>query len=373
MVAPRHLAAEWDNVGLLIGDAQAVLPPAGRAAAKSSRAEGRLLLCIDLTEEVLAEAQAAKAGMVMAYHPPIFKPIARVTAGEAPVVYAAARLGLAVYSVHTAFDAVPGGVNDVLADLLGMTDRRPLEPIQRQGQCKIVAFLPPDDLSRVAEAAFSAGAGRIGRYYDCAFFSHGIGAFCGGLGSHPSVGAVGRHEVTEEMRLEIVAPRSAAAAVCRAVRAVHSYEEPAIDVYPLLDVPAGCGLGRIGRLRRPASASALIARIKKATGQKRLLVAPATGPGAKKAEPVTTAACCAGSCGKLFREAVDGGAKLYLTGEMRHHEALAAAGAGMTVVCLGHSNSERIALQSLALHLRRAAPKLDVVVSRRDRDPFEIV
>jgi putative NIF3 family GTP cyclohydrolase 1 type 2 len=172
--------------------------------------------------------------------------------------------------------------------------------------------------------------------------------------------------------------------VCQAVRAVHSYEEPAIDVYPLEDYPAGCGIGRVGRLARPASAAAVIARVKKALGLERLWVACGTpalgcvsggsaGPGHSRGRLCHIAACCAGSCGSLAGVAAVAGAQLYLTGEMRHHDALSAAAAGMTVVCVGHSNSERPALQRLAARLSLLRPKLDVVLSKQDKDPLEIV
>ncbi len=350
-VAPPALAEEGDNVGLILGDASADVRS--------------IMLCVDLTAPVLKEAAASQ--MVMAYHPPIYKPVSRLTAGASPVLYQALRQGLAVYSVHTALDAAPGGTNDVLVAMLGVESPRPLESTVRQGQCKIVVFVPPEDLSRVADAAFSAGAGRIGNYHDCAFFVHGIGAFCGGPGSHPTLGKPGQHEVNEEMRLEVVAPRGAAGAVCGAIRGAHSYEEPAIDVYPLEDFPDGAGRGRVGKLARPASPAALVAKLKKAAGVRSVLVAPAAGKAA-----VSTVAFAAGSCGSLYKAALAAGAQLYVTGEMRHHDALAASAAGMTVVCLGHSNSERPALASLADRLRALLPKLKVTLSKADRDPFVI-
>lgn len=350
-IAPPQLAQRDDNVGLVLGDASADV----RA----------LMLCVDMTAPVLKEAAGVQ--MLMAYHPPIYKPVSRVTATAAPVLYDALRRGLAVYSVHSAFDCAPGGANDVLAQAAGVSSARPLEPSQGPGQCKIVVFAPPEDLSRIADAAFSAGAGRIGNYHDCAFFVHGIGAFCGGPGSHPTLGKPGRHEVNEEMRLEVISPLACAAAVCAAMRDAHSYEEPAIDVYPLADLPEGCGLGRIGRLAKPMSVAAVIARVKKAAGARNVQVAS----GAAKVA-VTTVACAAGSCGSLYKAALAGGAQLYITGEMRHHDALAASAAGMTVVCLGHSNSERPALASLAQRLKALLPKLKVTLSKADRDPFVV-
>ncbi|MHC4985590.1 MAG: Nif3-like dinuclear metal center hexameric protein [Planctomycetota bacterium] len=354
-IAPPAQAAEWDNVGLLIGDRRATVRT--------------VMLCIDLTEAVLAEALASKAQMVMAYHPPIFKPVARLTAEASPIVYAATRKGLAVYSMHTALDAARGGTNDVLAEAMGLCCAKPLTPAEGEARCKIVVFAPTADLSGVAEAAFAAGAGRIGNYEQCAFFGHGVGTFVGGADTTPTVGVAGRQEAVEEVRFETVVPSACASAVIEAIRRAHSYEEPAIDVYPLQSQPAGVGQGRIGRLGRPVSATALLTRVKKALGLKHLWVArPAGG-----SKTVRLAACAAGSAGGLFSAAVEAGATFYLTGEMRHHDALAAAASGLTVACTGHSNSERAALKNVAKGLRTSLPGLKVLASKKDRDPFVVV
>jgi len=358
-VAPPGLAEEWDNVGLLLGDEQENVT--------------KLMLCIDLTERVCREALRVKAQMVMAYHPVIFKPLSRISAATAPAVYLAARGGLAVYSMHTALDAAVGGANAILADVLGLTDRRPLKPVALKDQCKLVVFILPEDLQAVSEAAFGAGAGRVGGYHDCAFFSHGIGSFCGDETTRPTIGQPGEHEAVEELRLEMVVPRAAVPAVCRAVRAAQSYEVPILDVYPLEEFPEGCGLGRIGRLVRPVTVRTLITRIKKALGVERVsLATPARAKGDGKGMLVSRAACCAGSCGSIFRSAVAGGATFYLTGEMRHHDALEATAGGMTVACVGHSNSERLTLAHLADRLRISLSKLRIVLAEQDVDPFRL-
>lgn len=375
-VAPTSHAMEWDNVGLLVGD---------------SRAEVRkLMLCVDMTRDVLTEAIAAGVQMVMAYHPVIFRDTRRITESDSPVVYGAARAGISIYSMHTALDVAPGGTNDVLADAMGLEMRSPIVPIcstppsapspdrrspdPGKGKCKVVAFVPPDDLSRVADAAFGSGAGHIGKYERCAFFSHGIGTFLGRKGAKPSIGQSGRQEATEEMRLEIIAPISRAADVVQSIRSAHSYEEPAIDVYPLQAYPEGFGMGRMGSLPKPTPLKSVIARIKKATGIGKIMIAQSRDAKVKKAsQTVQVAACAAGSCGPLYKDAVAAGATFYLTGEMKHHDALAATAAGLTVVCLGHSNSERLALVQLAKRLKSDLPKLPVVLAKTDADPFDIM
>ncbi|MFP3937081.1 MAG: Nif3-like dinuclear metal center hexameric protein [Phycisphaerae bacterium] len=356
-IAPPQLAADWDNVGLLIGDADADVR--------------KLLLTIDLTADVLAEARRTHVQMVMAYHPLIFKPLSRLTASDTPVAYEVARSGLSVYSTHTALDAAPGGTNDVLAEVLGLSKPRPLSPFAAAEECKVVTFVPGEDASRVARAAFAAGAGQVGDYSECGFYSQGTGSFLGGEGSSPAVGQAGRHESVEELRFETVAPRAIVEDVVAAVKDAHPYEEPVVDVYPLVGGASDVGMGRIGELQRPVTVRTLINRVKKVLGLKRVLVAGR--PTGNKQPKITTAACCAGSCGSMFRSAAAAGAGFYLTGEMRHHDALAAAAEGMTVVCTGHSNSERITLSRLAERLGDELPKLNVSVSSRDRDPFEIV
>ena len=356
-IAPPARAASWDNVGLLAGD------PDRRVA--------RLLTCVDATGAVLDEAIDCKAQMVVAHHPIIFKNITRVTPAETPVVYRAVRRGIAVYCMHTNFDAAPHGTNDYLAEAMALRDARPLEETVDSSQVKIVVFVPPSDLSAVAAAAFDAGAGHIGNYYDCAFFSHGIGTFCGGPETDPAIGQAEQHETAEELRLEAVAPRAQARSVCDAIRAVHSYERPVIDVHPVDDYLGATGNGRVGTLGKAVSVRTLVGRIKRAAGLKKVLVAH--GRGTTAARIVTTAACAAGSCGPLFGAASAAGAEVYLTGEMKHSDLLEAAGSGLTVICLGHGNSERMAMDGLAEHLGDVFEGLEAAPAASDRDPLDIV
>ncbi len=356
-IAPGHLAQEWDNVGLLLGDA--------------GQEVGKLLLCIDLTAEVLAEAQDCEAQMVIAYHPVIFKPLSRLTREACPVVWEAARRNLAVYSPHTALDVAQGGPNDMLARVLGLdeTNRQPLEPVQPPGQCKVVTFVGQEDLEAVRDAAFSAGAGRIGLYDDCSFASPGTGTFLPDAHARPAVGRPGTFQRVEEFRLEVICPNLRVGQVSRAIRAAHSYEEPPVDIYPLR--PAGTGgLGRVAALQQPASLEEILQRIRKGLGLEKLLVAQTEGTGEQL---IQRGACCAGSCGSVYKAAASAGAQVYLTGEMRHHDALAAVAMGMTVICTGHSNSERPVLADLARRLEEQLPGLEILLSQRDADPFRIV
>jgi dinuclear metal center YbgI/SA1388 family protein len=325
------------------------------------------MLAIDYTPEVACEAAGLKCELIVAYHPAIFDPIKRVTAtGATAPIFDAIKRGVAIYSPHTALDVAEGGTNDMLADAVGLIDQQPLKLAQPKAtQYKLVTFVPAEALERVSRALFDAGAGRIGNYSSCSFQTTGSGTFFGEEGSDPSVGQAGKLQRVEEIRLETVVPIAKIEQVIRALRESHPYEEPAFDLNQLAAPPEAIGMGRIGS-RPPMPREQVFARIKKELDINHLLIAgPTTGE-------VLRAAVCAGACGNLLNDAIEQKADLYLTGEMRHHDALRAARAGVTVVCTLHSNSERAVLKRLAQKLAERAPQVRFHLSRQDRDPFEI-
>ena len=351
-LAPTRQAEPWDNVGLLAGDPQHPLT--------------HILLTIDYTAEVADEAAQLRCDAVIAYHPVIFDPIKKLTAGH--LVFDAIRRGIAIYSPHTALDLADGGTNDVLADALGLQDRRPLS-VRKVPSTPwhnlLVTFVPEKDLEKVAAALSDAGAGCIGNYSHCTYRSHGTGTFLPHEGTHPAIGQVGKLEYVDEIRIETIVPADRVDAVVQALRQSHPYEEPAFDLVQLSAPPDGAGMGRIGQVP-PTDRAALIEKVRNALSLNHVLVAgPTTGP-------VTVAACAAGSCGPLYRQAIAQNAQLYLTGELKHHDALTAAAAGLTVVCVLHSNSERATLQRLCERLAPHLPGVQLTLSRADRDPFTI-
>jgi len=350
-IAPTRLAEAWDNVGLLVGD------PAQNITG--------VMLAIDYTPEVADEARAAGCDLIVAYHPPIFTPLKRLTADS--LIYDAIRRGVAIYSPHTALDVADGGTNDLLADAIGLTSRAPLrlQPAQ-PSQYKLVVFVPPAQLETLSRALFATGAGGdIGNYSQCSFRSPGTGTFFGEAGSHPAIGKSGQLEQVDEVRLETLVPIAKVDAVIRALRANHPYEEPAFDLIQLAAVAQPIGQGRVGDLP-PTDRPALIQRIKRELELSHVLVA---GP---QLGQVSRAAVGAGSCGDMLNDAIAAKVQLYLTGEMRHHDAIKAANAGMTVVCTLHSNSERAVLKRVQKKLAEAAGGIPVRISQRDRDPFVV-
>lgn len=349
-IAPTRYAESWDNVGLLVGDPKQEI--------------ARAMLAIDYTDAVAEEAQGAKCGLIITYHPPLFHAVKRLHAGE--LVFDAIRRGVAIYSPHTALDVAEGGTNDMLADVIGLVERSPLRLVEpKASEYKLVTFVPEKDVERVSRALFDAGAGRIGNYTSCSFRSGGTGTFFGEAGTNPAVGQSGRLEMAAEVRVETIVEIRDIERVIRALRKSHPYEEPAFDLNQLAARPTGLGLGRVGTLP-PTPRVTLIDKIKRELDLDHLLV---SGPTEGE---VTKAAVCAGACGDLLDDAIRAGVGLYLTGEIRHHDAIKAARAGVTVVCTLHSNSERAVLKRLKKKLEELAPGVDVRISHADRDPFVV-
>jgi hypothetical protein len=100
---------------------------------------------------------------------------------------------------------------------------------------KLVVFVPETALEPLRDALFEAGAGRIGDYERCSWYTAGTGTFLGGEGADPSIGERGREERVQELRLETVFPAERQSEVVAALRAAHPYEEPAFDVYELVE------------------------------------------------------------------------------------------------------------------------------------------
>ncbi|MBN1488420.1 MAG: Nif3-like dinuclear metal center hexameric protein [Phycisphaerae bacterium] len=357
ILAPSRLAQAWDNVGLLVGD---------RAAPCT-----RVLLCIDTTPAVLAEAVRRRCPMIVSYHPPIFRPIKAVLADSEStdaIVHEAIRHGISIYSPHTALDAVDGGTNDVLASLCGLRDVGPFEFVPAgRSECKIVTFVPPAALDRVAEAMFAAGAGRIGAYEKCSYRLRGEGTFFGTDETHPAVGRKGRLEHVDEVRIETVAPRGRLSEIVAALTAAHPYETPAYDVYPL-DVPPAPGIGRVGRLPTGTTLGGLARLLKRRIGSSVVQIV------GRSSQRLRRAAVCAGAAGLLpLEKTLAADADVVVTGEIHHHDALTYLRTGRCAIALGHSESERPVLASLAKRLAAAVPGVKVHVSRADTGPLRPV
>src|SRR5512140_810240 len=128
--APFTSAEEWDNVGLQVGD------PAAPA--------GKIMVSLDPGRDALEAAVAGGCRLLLTHHPFIFRPLKRISLAEpaGALIALAIRNDLAIISLHTNLDIASGGVNDLLADLIGVTQCLPLKVIDREEMVKLAVFVP---------------------------------------------------------------------------------------------------------------------------------------------------------------------------------------------------------------------------------------
>ncbi|CAN0057363.1 unnamed protein product [Lampetra planeri] len=337
-LAPPALAESWDNVGLLVEPS----PP---------HCVSTLLLTNDLTEEVLQEAVRLPAQMVLSYHPPVFAPLRSLTmrSWKERLVVTALENRVAVYSPHTCYDALRGGVNDWLAEGLGM------------GLLIVVCCVG---------------------FRSCAVQPSDVYGLChvlfGTMGQHVSPRVLGASSGTKKTANEgeesaVMLSMNCTEGALPETLACLSNNEHAhrhTEITALRKPPfPGTGMGRLCTLTEPVSTSTLVSRIKQHL--KLPHVRLALGAGKSPDSTVRTVALCAGSGGSVLKGVQ---ADLYLTGELSHHEVLDAVSRGVSVILCEHSNTERGFLPRLRLLLLdKLQHKLHIHVSEVDRDPLTVV
>lgn len=329
-IAPPELADAQDRIGLQAGD------PAAQVET--------ICVTVDVTDRVIEKAAECGCDIIVAHHPLIYNPLLSV-APTNPVqrrLMTLVKSDIALYIMHTNFDAAADGINDALALRLGVVDCRPLTTQKTDGFIKVVVFVPESALEGVRNAMSEAGAGVIGRYSQCSFRSIGTGSFVPAADANPYIGSADKLEEVQEYRLEMTCASSMRKAAVEAMLRAHPYEEAAYDIYELANDPVVYGYGRVGALAEPTSLRDFVNKVKTALG---LEYARVSG---NLDKPVGRVALCGGSGSSQYREAVRAGADVYVTGDTKHHDILDADDLGLAIIDAGHFHTEKPGMVALA-------------------------
>lgn len=296
-------ADDWDAVGTVVGDPDADVE--------------RILFAVDPVQAVADEAVELGADLVVTHHPLFLKGVHGVaaTTPKGRIVHTLLGAGIALHTCHTNADAPPLGVSASMAEILGLTDVRPLDVDDEPAADKWVVFVPVASADRVSDAMHAAGAGRMGDYDRAQFRTAGTGSFRPLAGARPAIGSIGEIEQVDEFRVEMIAPSSRRSAVRDAMVAAHPYEEPAFDVWPLAPRPSDRGSGRLGVLSEPMLLREFAARVRDALPQHH----GATRVAGDLDRHVRSVALCGGSGDFLLPAATACGADVYVTSDLRHH------------------------------------------------------
>lgn len=357
-LAPKHLAENWDNVGLLIGS--------------PSQEIHKIMTALDVNEAVVDQAIADGVDMIVSHHPVIFKEIhaIRTDLPTGRLLERLIRAGIAVFAAHTNLDIAVDGVNDLLARKLQLSRIFPLTINVTEKLVKLVVYVPSTHSEAVFNAISQAGAGHIGNYSHCTFQSAGTGTFLPLTGTHPFIGKQGTLESVSEIRLETILPEKISDRVIKAVLRVHPYEEVAYDIYPLLNQGKGFGLGRIGELTEAVSLHDFALQVKKAL---KISFVRVTGT---EDQTIKKVAVCGGSGAELIHKAKFAGADVLVTGDVKYHEAQNARDIGIAVIDAGHFGTERPVVSFLAQYLHQWAAQnkwtVDIGCDSVCQDVFQV-
>jgi len=335
-VAPFRLQEEYDNAGLIVGS-------------MDDEVRG-VLLCLDVTHETVEEADRVGANLILSHHPPIFRAIKKLDPVQHSALLAAIRMDMALLAVHTNFDAASDGLNAFVARRMGLTDLSILELHESERLYKIVTFVPPEFREQVLDAMFAAGAGHTGPYSHTSYRVAGTGGFMPDPGTHPFVGEENAMTSVAEDRVETIVSGRDLVSALKALRGVHPYEEPAVDVFEehLPGSPVA-GFGHIGKLPHVMGSEEFVAFIKSFFA---LSVLPVAGT---LPEAIERVAFCSGSGSSLLPAANRAGAQVLITGDITYHRALDVSQAGGCVVIVDHYSSERFFAAAMEEALRSTA------------------
>lgn len=356
--SPKRYAMDDDPVGLHIGSL--------------SRPVEKVLVTLDVNEDIIDEAIDKGAKLIIAHHPPIFRPLNNILTDtpQGRMIEKCIKNDISVYAAHTNLDVAPGGVNDMLASMLGLTETKVVEPTYSEMLYKFSVFSPVSHAEEIRLALAKAGAGAIGDYEGCSFTSSGKGRFKPLEGSNPYLGEIGENEVVEEEKIEVIVPEPIRNAVLKAMLTAHPYEEPAYDFIVLDQKIKEYGLGRVGKLEESMTLTQFAELVKSAFG---VPTARFVGDPLKKINKV---AVLGGDGNKYIRAAKRSGADVLVTGDLYYHVAHDAEALGLAVVDPGH-NIEKVMIGGVASYMTNACTvaKYDVefIESKIVTEPFRFI
>lgn len=354
--APKTLAEDWDNVGLLVGTLNKEIK--------------KVMITLDVLENVVDEAVEKKVDLIFAHHPLIFRSMNHVLTdeGQSRVIAKCIKHDIAVYAAHTNLDMANGGMNDFLAETLGLIEPEILVPTETEKLFKLAVFVPVTHADRVREALCEAGAGAIGGYSHCTFNTMGKGTFKPEAGANPFLGEVGKLEIADEVKIETILTESQLQRVIDQMLTAHPYEEVAYDVFPLKNKGAAIGLGRIGSLPEALTLKALAQQVKKTLGFDGVRI---VGDPEKLVQKV---AVIGGDGNDFIKDVAATGADVFITGDIKYHIAHDALYAGLSVIDAGH-HMEKVMKKGVADFFRVFLDKqefagTEVVESEANTNPF---
>jgi len=348
--APVALQEDFDNSGLQIGNPE-------------NDIKG-VLICIDITPEVIEEAIKNKLNMVVSHHPLIFSKLKKITGSDyvEKSIILAIKNDIAIYCGHTNFDQVINGVSGKICEKLGLKSLHILAP-KADTLKKIVVFVPESHAEVVRNAMFEAGAGHIGNYDNCSYNLDGTGTFRANEDANPFVGEKGKLHFEKETRIEMIFPSYIEKQVVLKMMKVHPYEEVAYDIYKVENKWQTSGLGMTGEFEKEMPEEDFLLLLKDKFGLKSLKHSALFN------KPIKKVAVCGGSGGFLIHSAKNSGAQVYVSGDIKYHDYFYAENK-IIIIDIGHFESEQFTKEIFYDIIMKKNPNFAVRFSEINTNPI---
>ncbi|WP_396635292.1 Nif3-like dinuclear metal center hexameric protein [Maribacter sp. R86514] len=348
--APLTYAEDFDNVGLLVGNA-------------SNEVSG-VLVTLDTLENVVEEAIAKKCNMIVSFHPIIFGGLKKITGKNyvERVVIKAIKNDIAIYSNHTALDNAKEGVNAKICEVLGLSNTKILLP-QKNTIKKLTTYIPKDNLEVVKNAMFKAGAGNIGNYSDCSFTIEGNGTYKANEDANPTKGSIGTKHTESEIMFTCVFGKNEESAVIKALLSSHPYEEVAYDVQTIENTNQHIGMGMIGELNKEVTETEFLEHLKLKMNAKVVRHSKFLN------KPIKKVVVLGGSGSFAISAAKAAGADVFVTADLKYHQFYEAENQ-IVLADIGHFETEQFTKNLLVDYLTKKIPNFAIHLSESITNPI---
>lgn len=348
-LAPTAYAEGFDNVGLLVGDAQAEV--------------SKILVTLDTLESVVDEAIEKGANLIVSFHPIIFSGLKKLTGKTyvERVAQKAIKNDIAIYATHTALDNSQFGVNYQICQQLKLINTEILIP-QKSTLRQLITYAPIDQAENVRNALLEAGAGSVGKYDYCSFNIEGKGTFRATEGAKPFVGEIGEVHTEDEIRISTIYSKHLESSILKALRETHPYEEIAYEILSLENQNQTIGMGMVGELESEMEEEAFLDYLK--SNMNAELVRHSKLQNKK----VKRIAVLGGSGSFAIGNAKQKGADVFITADLKYHDFFQAENQ-ILLADIGHYESEQFTKNLLTAYLSEKFPNFAVLNSEINTNP----
>ncbi len=349
-LAPLSYSEDFDNTGLLIGDAEASV--------------SGILVTLDTLENVVDEAIEKSCNLIVSFHPIIFSGLKKITGKTyvERVVQKAIKHDIAIFSNHTALDNSWNGVNAMICEKLGLKNRNVLIP-QKETIKKLITFVPSNDAEKVRNALFIAGGGSIGNYDNCSFNIEGNGSFKGNEASNPVKGEKGKIHFEKEIQIGITFAKHLQNDILKALFETHPYEEVAYEITTLENQNQHLGMGMIGEFEKAMDEKKFLQFLKKT------MKTDCVRHSQSLKKPIKKVALLGGSGSFAIEAAKKAGADAFISADFKYHDFFKAENT-ILLADIGHYESEQYTKDLLHSFLKKKITNFAVLLSQTNTNPI---